>query len=96
MNPQIQLLVDNNGGLESFESLRVHIVLLVSDCQLVPGEDILRPQLLLEDTIRTAILLKVALQHVRTFIDLVGRLIYHLIDSDTFEGPLGIPNKATW
>ena len=57
MNLQVQLLVHLNGRLKGLERLRVHLVLLVRDGQLVPGEDILGTQLLFQSAIVATLLI---------------------------------------
>lgn len=59
VNLQVQLLVHLDGRLEGLERLRVHLVLLVRDGQLVPGEDILGAQLLLQSAIVATLLILV-------------------------------------
>ena len=56
VNLEVQFLIDLNSRLKSFERLRVHLVLLICDRKLVPGEDVLCAQLFLQDTVRAAIL----------------------------------------
>ena len=56
MYPQVQLLINLNGRLERFERLSEHLVLLVGDGQLIPGEYVLGAQLLLQLTVGGAVL----------------------------------------
>ena len=96
MDFQIELLVNMYRRLESLDRLRVHLAVLIGDRQFIPGQHILGPQLLLQVTVRTAVLVERIPEHDRILIDLSRRFVDHLVDADALQRLQRVSDEATW
>ncbi len=88
-------MVNLNCCLKSFERLGVHLVLLISDGQLVPREDVLGAKLLFDRAVCAGLFFNCIFEDLRANIYLVGCLVYHFVNAYALQRPLRVAYEAT-